>query len=183
MGADIGLYFTDFFNGNAPADDYYIIFGLIGGLLLICWTACCIYFCIDFGSPDVSTMFERLNKRCEARPAEEALVDPRRPSPGCAAQRCARSKYLLASRANLPPLSLAALLLLAYHFSSLPDAPRRRPAPTLQSGRARKKKSRGMRGASLMSQSDASGSSYMEDEALLSADQPINDSDLLRTFK
>ena len=40
-----------------------------------------------------------------------------------------------------------------------------------------------MRGASLMSQSDASGSSYMEDEALLSADQPINDSDLLRTFK
>lgn len=31
--------------------------------------------------------------------------------------------------------------------------------------------------------SDASSSTYMEDEALLSADTPVGDQDLLRTFK
>ena len=50
---NIGTYFDDFFNGDAPADDYYIVFGLIGGLMLLCWTACCIYFCVDFGSARV----------------------------------------------------------------------------------------------------------------------------------
>ena len=53
---DVSKYFSDFFNGSAPADDYYIVFGLVGGLLLICWTACCIYFCIDFGNDNVSTL-------------------------------------------------------------------------------------------------------------------------------
>jgi|AntAceMinimDraft_5_1070358.scaffolds.fasta_scaffold138106_1 hypothetical protein len=50
---DVSDYFSDFFNGDAPADDYYIVFGLVGGLLLLCWTACCVYFCIDFGSDNV----------------------------------------------------------------------------------------------------------------------------------
>jgi len=99
--ASVGTYFSDFFDGDAPADDYYIVFGLIGGLLLICWTACCIYFCIDFGSPTAS----------------------------------------------------------------------------------KKSKGRRKKGTSSAA-SDASGSSYMEDEALLSStDNPVNDSDLLRTFK
>ena len=31
--------------------------------------------------------------------------------------------------------------------------------------------------------SDGSGSSYMEDEALLTSEGPVNDQDLLRTFK
>jgi len=57
MVLNLGEYFSDFFNGSAPEDDYYIAFGLIGGLLLICWTACCIYFCIDFG-PEVSERIE-----------------------------------------------------------------------------------------------------------------------------
>mmetsp|Transcript_28657 Transcript_28657/g.33846 ORF Transcript_28657/g.33846 Transcript_28657/m.33846 type:complete len:215 (-) Transcript_28657:49-693(-) len=96
----LGTYFSDFFSGTAPADDYYIVFGMIGGLLLICWAACCVYFCIDFGQ-------------------------------------------------------------------SKDGGPKRR-----------KKKPFGGSDAS-----DASGSSYMEDEALLSADQPVNDQDLLRTFK
>jgi len=55
---DVSKYFSDFFNGSAPADDYYIVFGLVGGLLLICWTACCIYFCIDFGNDNVSSYSE-----------------------------------------------------------------------------------------------------------------------------
>jgi len=48
-----------------------------------------------------------------------------------------------------------------------------------QEGKRKKKKGPGA--ASVLS--DGSGSSYMEDEALLSADQPVNDTDLLRTFK
>jgi hypothetical protein len=101
----VSTYFTDFFHGKAPSDDYYIIFGLIGGLLLVCWAACCLYFCIDFGNPR-----DAISRRVNAKKGS--------------------------------------------------------------------KKKGFLDGAS-----DGSGSSYMEDEALLSADQPVNDQDLLRTFK
>ena len=64
--------------------------------------------------------------------------------------------------------------------------PFRRPLPMSvpQDGRSKKSR-RGRKGSSYLGSaaSDASGSSYMEDEALLSADAPVNDQDLLRTFK
>ena len=39
--------------GAAPADDYYIILGVGGGLVVLCWSACCLYFFLDLGATAV----------------------------------------------------------------------------------------------------------------------------------